>query len=114
MKNHDEIDILLDIHELSSGSFGLTPNTGGAMAEAASLCLDSQNHGLEGDFHQVGVFDGRKVGFRRDTITEEMLQSHRDQSEATRDGAEGIALLLLMKSEVAKKFSRARKVGTGG
>lgn len=102
---------VIRLDRLGSPDFGLTPNVGGAMAEAASVCLDSEGHGVQEALHQVGDFEDQDVEVVRLEITAEMLRSHRDEIKATYEGAEGIAILLLLEFGAVEQFERATKAG---
>ncbi len=100
---------VIELSKLMSPEFGLTPNLGGTLAEAASVCLESQGHSAEAQLHQLGHFSATEVVIHRMDVTQAMINSHRDDDTATWDGAEGIAILLMIELGSGEKFARARK-----
>jgi hypothetical protein len=88
----DNIHHGLFLSSLAEGMPGLTPAYGAVLAEAASVCLEEQGHGLstglrvEGDF--LAAFPLHRL-----TADEQMRRSHNDAEKATENGACGIAIL---------------------
>ena len=85
---------MLDLNELANGLPGITPTLGGALAEAAAVCLTSQGH-------RQGVHL-RIVGYVNDThslvwpdVSEQTLRTWADSQEATEYGATAVAVLLI-------------------
>jgi hypothetical protein len=74
------------------GMPGLTPAWGAVFAEAASVCLESQGHGLtvglvlEGELTEPFVLE--RLG-----ISEQMRNAYRHEEKTTENGAYGVALL---------------------
>lgn len=101
----------LDLEDLSSGELGLTPAVGGSMAEAASVCLEDEGHGIwlvltiDGIFEEV--FDVRRL-----VVTGQMRGAHVDPRKATESGACGIAILSIQTLTGLKVLEQAM-VGTG-
>lgn len=88
-KNRDH---LLLLSSLAQGMPGLTPSSGGVMAEAASVCLEEQGHEplttltVEGDF-------SARVSLLSLQVDERMRSSHSNADKATENGAYGISIL---------------------
>jgi hypothetical protein len=82
----------LVLASLKDGMPGLTLFSGGVMAEAASVCLEDQGHGIvtslgvEGHLKEV-------VQVEREATSTQMKNSHRDAERATENGAYGVAIL---------------------
>lgn len=62
------------------------------MAEAASVCLEDQGHGLSMTLSVDGDFD-EVVTLLREPVDERARWSHNDADRATENGACGVALL---------------------
>jgi len=81
----------LTLSSLKDGMPGLTPALGGSLAEAASVCLEEQGHGVvvtltvEGHFEEV-------LALERSLVDDQMRNSHGHQETATENGACGVAL----------------------
>jgi hypothetical protein len=71
---------------------GLTPAWGAVMAEAASVCLESQGHGLMVGLAVEGEFTEQLV-LERLRISEQMRNAYRHDERTTENGAYGVALL---------------------
>jgi hypothetical protein len=82
----------LRLASLAEGMTGLTPAYGTVLAEAASVCLEDQGHGVstglrvEGDFHAALIL-------HRLTVDAQMRRSHGDLEKATENGACAVAIL---------------------
>lgn len=84
----------ISLEDLCEGIRNLTPERGSAFCQAASFCFDSQGH-LSGVHLKVdGICtDTFEVTFPN--VTDKIRASWRDATEATDDGATGIAILLI-------------------
>jgi hypothetical protein len=71
---------------------GLTPAWGAVLAEAASVCLESQGHGLTVGLAVEGEFTEELV-LERLRISEQMRNAYRHDEKTTENGAYGVALL---------------------
>lgn len=85
----------ITLSSLRDGMPGLTPAWGGVMAEAASVCLESQGHGLWVDLKVEGEFREEFI-VERLGISVQMRNAHRNEEKTTEHGAYGIALLTLV------------------
>ncbi len=86
----------IHINDLASGSIpAMTPHVGGSCAEAASVCLENQKH-ISGTTTMTVCGDFEiDVALTWNTVTDQMISSHRDYQDATENGAYGIAALLV-------------------
>jgi len=82
----------LRLSSLMDGMPGLTPAWGAVMAEAASVCLESQGHRLSVDLRVDGDFRELLV-VQRLEVSEQMRNAHRNGDKTTEHGAYGVALL---------------------
>lgn len=110
MRNEDRLG-LLEIADLSGGALGLTLGVGGSMAEAASVCLEKEGHGIWLALTIDGIFEG-VFDLRRLEVTEQMKAAHGDPRTATENGACGIAILVLHGLTGLKVLEQA-VIGTG-
>lgn len=104
----------LDLSRLSDGEIpGLTVNCGGALAEAASVCLEHNNHANQVQLHIAGDFD-EVLTVQRLPCTEQMRNTHADLWDAAEDGACGIAIALsarLLGQVVVRRAWKGRDKG---
>lgn len=84
----------ISLASLAKGLGSLTPACGAFMAEAASVCLDEQGHGLSTSLSVDGDFE-EAVTLHREPVDERARWSHNDAERATENGACGVALLAL-------------------
>ena len=87
---------------------GLTPAWGGVLAEAASVCLESQGHGLTIDLTVYGQLEER-LSLERLQVDVQMKNAHRNQETATEHGACGVALLAVCRLTGQTVFSQSWK-----
>ncbi len=99
------------LFSLKDGMPGLTPTWGGVLAEAASVCLEDQNHAIHVELSIDGIFEELLL-VERLAVDGQMQASHRDEQEATEHGACGVAILGICNLTNLKVLKRARK-GTG-
>ncbi len=84
----------ISLASLAEGLGSLTAACGALMAEAASVCLEDQGHGLktslriDGDFAAIATL-------HRGPVDERARWSHNDAERATENGAYGVALLAI-------------------
>src|SRR6185369_10938316 len=71
---------------------GLTPAWGAVLAEAASVCLESQGHPAQVELRVDGSFEETFV-LERLRISEQMRNAYRHDERTTENGAYGVALL---------------------
>ncbi len=90
---------------------GLTPAWGAVLAEAASVCLESQGHPVQVEFRIDGLFEETFV-LERLEVSRQMTLSHQDNEEATELGACGVAILAVRSLKDLVVLHRSRK-GTG-
>jgi hypothetical protein len=93
------------------GMPGLTPAWGTVMAEAASVCLESQGHPIQVELRVDGFFEETFV-LERLGVNRQMALSHQDEEEATELGACGIAILAVQSLTDLVVLHRSRR-GTG-
>lgn len=93
------------------GMPGLTPAWGAVLAEAASVCLESQGHPVQVELRVDGFFEETFV-LERLEVSRQMMLSHQDEEEATELGACGIAILAVQSLMDLVVLRRSRK-GTG-
>ena len=84
----------LILADLGEGWPKLTTAMGQTLAEAASVCLSSQNH-LDGVELKVSGAFKTTYHLRWLSVTEQMESTHNDLQDATELGACGVALLLI-------------------
>lgn len=90
---------------------GITRACGAVLAEAASVCLEDQGHGMltsltvDGDFLEV-------FALQRTTVDEQMRRSHYDEHKATENGACGVSILAACKLTNRTVLQQSRR-GTG-
>lgn len=102
----------LDLQELGRGSMpGLTAEFGNAIAQAAVVCLDSQQH-LSGTVLAVVRAARSHHTLLWPPVTDQARRAWRDDEEATEYGACGIAILVAYRILGYVVTSRSRK-GTG-
>lgn len=101
----------ITLSSLRDGMPGLTPAWGGVMAEAASVCLESQGHSVRVELSTDGALE-ETVILKRLSVTPQMLLSHHDEEEATEHGACGVAILTVRVLLNLIVVRRSRK-GTG-
>ena len=101
-----------DLNYLGSGSIRYVPPSYGAnLAEAAGVCLESQGHAHGVEIQVRGYIVG-DYSVEWPTITEEHRRFRNDESEATEEGAAGVAILLVELKTPYSVIRRSRK-GTG-
>ena len=100
----------LNLNYLGSGSIpGVTARLGAALAEAAGVCLESQEHAQGVEIQVRGdVSGGYSVEWP--PITEQARRTWNDALEATEDGASGIAILLIERETPYSVIERSRKM----
>lgn len=87
---------------------GLTPSWGGMLAEAASVCLERQGHGVaitltvSGEIRELVVLERLEVDVQ-------MRSAHRHEERATEHGAYGVALLSVCRLTGRTVFSQSWK-----
>lgn len=103
--------VSLDLTQLSMGMPGLSPAYGGAMAEAAAVCLDDCGHtsgvrlNIEGDVNAAYALSWLGP-------TDQARRTWADEQFATEQGAYGVAILVVGDVRGYKVVERSRK-GTG-
>jgi hypothetical protein len=93
------------------GMPGLTPAWGAVLAEAASVCLESQGHPVHVELRVDGSFEETFV-LERLSVSRQMALSHQDEEEATELGACGVAILAARSLMDLVVLHRSRR-GTG-
>ena len=84
----------LDLNELATGSVpAITPAVGGALAEAASVCLELRGHAQGVELTVRGIHSQSYL-VRWQPITAQAFRSWQDERQAAQKGAECVAILL--------------------
>ena len=103
---------MLDLRELRLGLLpGVTAAAGGALAEAAGVCLESQHH-RQGVVLRVQGDRQARHEMRWPLITPQAVRTWADEQEATEEGAAGVAALLA-REEIGYLVVERSKRGTG-
>lgn len=104
---------MLDLNDLGSGSIpGLSGAAGAAMAEAAGVCLESQDHTPGVRLSVTGNGGRSSYSLQWPPISAQSRRTWNDPEEATENGAGGIAALLIIRETGYVPIARSRK-GTG-
>lgn len=82
------------LSDLESGMHGITPEYGASIAQAASVCLEDQEHKSGVQLNVDGEYDW-KFSLVWDIVTEQMRRCWADRGFAVEQGAYGIAALLV-------------------
>lgn len=86
----------IHLEEIKWGSFGLTPSYGAHLLEGCMVSLYRNNHPAEVEMKIVGHFDMTvNLVWPSEQINEQIILCWADQDNATEQGAECIALLLI-------------------
>jgi hypothetical protein len=101
---------MLNLNDLSAGQPGLTSESGGAMAQCASVCLESQGHTRGVELSVRGYIANNYI-LDWPPVTDQVRRTWADLREATEKGAEGIAILLL-KQELGYAAIERAAIGT--
>lgn len=104
-------DVPLHLGALRNGMLGLSPDSGGVLAEAAAVCLEDQNHTARTLLRGTGLMDENRFVEWIPT-DEQCRRSHADMQEATERGACGIAILIAHEFTGKIVVQRSKK-GTG-
>ncbi len=102
---------VLDLHWLDAGTPGITPAWGAYLRQAASVCLEEQNHPPGVEMPVEGALKGRYAVSWRD-VTAQVRRCLGDPEVATEHGAYGIAALVVASLTGLTVIERSRK-GTG-
>ena len=101
---------MLNLNDLSAGQPGLTSESGGSMAQCASVCLESQGHSRGVELSVKGYIANNYI-LDWSPVTDQVRRTWADLREATEKGAEGIAILLL-KQELGYAAIERAAIGT--
>lgn len=103
---------MLDLNDLGNGKIpAITSAWGMAMAEAAGVCLESQNHTRGVKLQVIGDLMGFDI-LNWPAITDQTRRAWYDLQEATEYGATAIAVLL-SKNELGYSVIQRSRKGTG-
>ena len=102
---------MLDLNELKAGIPAITPVWGSALAEAASVCLETQGHRQGVRLIVTGLIV-KDVALSWPATSDQTFRTWADLQEATQFGATAIAVLLAKKEIGYTVIERAVK-GTG-
>jgi hypothetical protein len=84
--------LALNLADLVEGMPGLSPAKGQSLAEAAAVCLESNDHESGADLNITG--DQPATGtLHWQEVTQQHRDTYADMQEATEDGAAGVAIL---------------------
>nr|WP_294509922.1 hypothetical protein [uncultured Rhodopila sp.] len=101
----------IDLSALSQGMPGITSTHGQMLAEAAAVCLESQQHEPGVRFPKVGLMpEDMKVGWR--PADDQQRRCYADMHEATEWGASAVAILMINEVTGKSVIERSKK-GTG-
>jgi hypothetical protein len=101
----------LALYELTKGMYGITSAFGECLSQAASICLEDQEHRSGVHLSVDGDFNGKFPVIWK-TTTEQMRRCWADPEVTTEHGAYGIAALLIPTLTDLTIVHRSRK-GTG-
>lgn len=90
---------------------GLSPVSGGMLAEAAAVCLEDRNHKARALLEGTGLMNESRF-VEWDPTDERCRRSHADMQEATEHGACGVAILITHEFTGKVVVERSKK-GTG-
>jgi hypothetical protein len=103
--------IALSTLDLKTGMPGLTPDYGGVLAEAVSVCLDHQKHSSPTPIRVSGsIRKGATIEWLETTT--QSRRCHNDEQVATEFAAYGVAILICSQVMDLHVIERSRK-GTG-
>ena len=104
---------MLDLNELASGDIpAITPALGAMLAEVASVCLESQGHISGNVVLSVSSTIDKTYRLMWRATTPQAQRAYGDDREATKHGAEGIAVLIADR-ELENTVIEASRQGTG-
>lgn len=101
----------LALSRLHEGMPGMTPELGAALAQAAAVCLENQDH-APGVVLRVAGTHPCSIAVHWTAVSEQAVRSWGDLQDATEDAAYGIAALLVDALTEYTIFERSWK-GTG-
>jgi hypothetical protein len=84
----------LALSDLERGMYGITPEYGACIAQAASICLEDQKHKSGVKLNVDGEYDG-KFDLIWNIVNEQMRRCWADIGFAVEQGAYGVAALLV-------------------
>ena len=102
---------LLNLNELNDGLPAITPQWGSALAQAAGVCLESQDHS-RGVLLRVIGYASNTYALIWPPIDDQARRSWADPQEATEYGATAVAVLLVKRETGYEVVERSAK-GTG-
>ena len=110
MSNTNHIPI--DLSSLAAGACGITPALGESLAQAASVCLESQDHSSPKSMEVHTNTSTLTADINWRVINNQMRRAWNDDEEATECGACGVAILVVRKTIHLHVVERSKK-GTG-
>jgi hypothetical protein len=108
---NSKVKRVMNLATLADGMPGLTPAHGQTLAEAAAVCLESQNHQPGVKLACLGLM-AIDVHVEWLAVDEQSRRSHADMQEATEWGAAAVAILLTKEITGKVVVERSAK-GTG-
>ena len=99
----------IDLEALRRGLPGLTREIGALFAQASRVCFFLHHHNHRVAMTVEGSFKATIEVLWSEGITQQMLDSWRDEQEVTEFGACGIAILLILSLTRYTVIRRARK-----
>lgn len=106
-----EAQAQLNLAALAEGMPGLTPASAQTLAEAAAVCLESQNHQPLVQLGHAGLTP-KELRLVWPPVDDQKRRTYADMQEATELGACGVAILVV-KEATAKVVVERSKKGTG-
>ena len=104
---------MLDLNDLASGDIpAITPILGAMMAEAASVCLESQGHIASNTVLVTSGYVSKNYSLIWNPTTPQALRAYRNENRTTEHGAEGVATLIAH-TELEHTVIEASRIGTG-
>lgn len=102
----------LDLNRLRNGTPGITPDFGGCLCEAASVCLEDRSHTSGVSISVDGALAAHTMPLVWPAATQQAKHCYADPQFAVEFGAYGIAVLLIERLTEFTVVERSRK-GTG-
>ena len=112
MPNSNTNHFFIDLSSLAAGACGITPPLGDSLAEAASVCLESQNHSSPKSMEVHTNTNIIASDISWSVIDKQMRRAWNDDEVATEYGACGVAILVVREINHLDVVERSKK-GTG-
>ena len=99
----------MDLNDLRKGMPGITPDFGGTLCEAASVCLEDRSHQSGVAMAVNGALSSHSLQLMWPPTSQQVRNTYADLQFATEFGAYGIAALLVENLTTLTVFERSRK-----